>query len=367
MRPGRLIVSSFTVLLLVLAGCGEGAETAAPEAADTPPEPADAATEAADTETESTEDVGATEDTESAEGTDAAAADLSVIDCPNIEVIVPYSPGGGSDQQVRRLQPTLEEVLDKRLNITYQTGGDGSVGWNALANSEPNGCTIANVVAPNIMNLSLTAGEEIGFSAEEFEYIGWTEYSPNIIGVAMDSEWETFEDYVAAAEAAPGEITISGVGVNGELLASEVINATGLELTFVPVSGGVGDIIPQIAGGHIDSAISGFSLLEGEQIRPLVLSAPSDECYPDLPTFEEAGYPGVTLVTSWGFILPPETPQEIVEAWNAALQQTMSDPAVQEAYADTCFTVLNQDVQETQDYFQEQFDATQAALEGMEG
>ncbi|MQB02201.1 MAG: hypothetical protein GEU78_18465 [Actinobacteria bacterium] len=277
-------------------------------------------------------------------------------------MIVPYSPGGGSDQQVRRLQAALEDALGVRLQITYQTGGDGSVGWNALAGAAPDGCTIANVVAPNIMNLSITASEEIGFKAEDFEYIGWTEFSPNIIGVAQDSEFETFEDYVAAAEAAPGEVTISGVGQNGQLLVGEVLAATGLDLTFVPFSGGVGDIIPQIAGGHIDSALSGFSLLDGDQIRPLVLSADSDE-FPDIPTFSEAGYEGVTLVTSWGLILPPETPPEIVEFWNVALQQAMATQEVQDAYAETGFDVLNQDAAEAREYFEQQFDATQAALE----
>ncbi|WP_158542873.1 tripartite tricarboxylate transporter substrate binding protein [Phytoactinopolyspora halophila] len=301
-------------------------------------------------------------------GNEAQSADgdgETGIDCPAVEVIVPYSPGGGSDQQVRRLQQALEDALDTQFNINYQTGGDGSVGWNALAGAEPDGCTIANVVAPNIINLSLTAGDDVGFAAEDFEYIGWTEYSPNIIAVGHDSRFETIEDFVSEAEANPGNVTISGVGSNGELLVSEINQAIGIDLSFVPVSGGVGDIIPQVAGGHIDAAYSGFSLLDGDQLTPLALSAPSDE-FPDVPTFEEAGYPGVNLVTSWGFILPPDTPSEIVEAWNAGLQEAMATDDVQAAYEETGFTVLEQDVDEAREYFQEQYDATEAALEAMQ-
>lgn len=291
---------------------------------------------------------------------DVAAAEL---DCRAIDVIVPYSPGGGSDQQVRRLQAALEEATGSRLNITYQEGGDGSVGWSALANAAPDGCTIANVVLPNIANLSLTAGEDVGFKAEDFEYIAFTEYSPNIIGVANDSEFQTLEDFIEAAKANPGEVTVSGVGSNGELLVEEVIRATGIEITFVPVSGGVGDIIPQVAGGHIDAAISGFSLLDGDQLRPLALSGTEPhEDFPDVPTFEEAGYSGVELVTSWGLILPPETPQEIVETWNAAVQQALQDERVQNAYAETSFIVLEQDAAEAREYFEEQHEITRAAL-----
>lgn len=351
MRMHKLTVSLVAVSALVLAACGGGDDSGGEET-DAP----------AETSEESTSEA-APEDTSDGETTAAAAAEL---DCPAVEVIVPYSPGGGSDQQVRRLQPALEEALGKRLNITYQTGGDGSVGWNALAGAEPDGCTIANVVAPNIMNLSINSAEEIGFTAEEFEYIAWTEYSPNILGVANESEFETLEGFISTAESSPGELTISGVGINGELLASEVLQATGIELSFVPVSGGVGDIIPQIAGGHIDSAISGFSLLDGDQVRPLALSAPSEQ-FPDIPTFEEAGYDGVTLVTSWGFILPPETPAEIVETWNAAVQEAMATEEVQAAYEEAGFEVLDQSVEEARQYFDEQFQATQNALEGMEG
>jgi tripartite-type tricarboxylate transporter receptor subunit TctC len=286
------------------------------------------------------------------------------FDCSSVQVIVPYEPGGGSDQQVRRLQEALESALDTTLNVTYQDGGDGAVGWNALANAAPDGCTIANVVAPNIMNLTQTAGADLGFDAAEFEYAAWTEFSPNIIAVAQDDErWSSIDEFVEEARANPGDLTIAGVGSNGELLMKEILQATGMELSYVPVSGGVGDIIPQVAGGHIDAAVSGFSLLDGDQLKPLVLSAQSDDL-PDVPTFDEAGYQGVELVTSWGFILPPDTPDAIVETWNQGIQEALEDPEVQQAYEEGAgFTVLHQTVEEARQYFEDQNAATTAALE----
>ena len=291
-------------------------------------------------------------------GQDAAA---EALDCRTFDVIVPYSPGGGSDQQVRRLQPALEEILGARLNISYQTGGDGSVGWNALANADPDGCTIGNVVTPNIALLTETAADEIGFRAEDFEYPGFTEYSPNMLLVAQDSEYKTFEDFVAAAEENPGQLTVNGVGATGELLFNEVVAATGLDLTYVPVTGGVGDMIPQVVGGHVDAALTGASGLEGGQLRPLVLSAESDK-FGDLPTYEEAGYEGVALVTSWGLLLPPETSEDIVNAWGEAIQAALEDEAVQAAYEDTQFTVLKQTPEDARAYFEEQQEAVKAAL-----
>lgn len=341
----RRVAVLLAILALAGAACADQEGTSADSGTSQP---------AADSGSEAT---ATADDSATGEGEDTAS-----LECDAVDVIVPYSPGGGSDQQVRRLQSALEEATGARLNITYQEGGDGSVGWNALANAEPDGCTISNVVMPNISNLSLTASEDLGFKAEDFEYVAFTEYSPNIIGVAKDSEYQTIDEFVDAAK--EGSVSVAGVGSNGELLLNEVINATGADFTYVPVSGGVGDIIPQVAGGHVDAAISGFSLLDGEQLMPIALSGTeAHEDFPDVPTFEEAGYPGVNLVTTWGFILPPETPEGIVTAWNAAVQQALQDEKVQEAYAETSFIVLEQNAEEARAYFEEQHAATQNAIE----
>lgn len=288
------------------------------------------------------------------------------LDCRNVDVIVPYSPGGGSDQQVRRLQPALEDILGLKMNITYQDGADGAQGWNSLSTAAPDGCTIANVVMPNIVHLTETAGEDAGFDSDEFEYIAFTENSPNMILVAQDAKWKTFEDFYAEAEANPGKLSWNGVGSIGELLTNEMSAATGLELTYVPVTGGVGDMIPQVVGGHVDAAVTGSSGLEGDQLRPLVLSAESDkfESYGDIPTFDEAGYPGVKLVTSWGLILPPETPEDVVQTWNDAVQEALADPEVEKAYDETSFTKLEQTPEEAREYYEEQKQATLDAEKG---
>lgn len=301
------------------------------------------------------------------DGGSAEEAGGEGLDCRNVDVIVPYSPGGGSDQQVRRLQPAIEDILGLKLNITYQTGGDGAQGWNGLATAAPDGCTIANVVMPNIVNLSETAGEDLGFNSDEFEYIAFTENAPNMILVAKDSKWKTFEDFAADAEANPGKLSWNGVGSTGELLTNEMSAATGLELTYVPVTGGVGDMIPQVVGGHVDAAVTGASGLEGDQLRPLVLSEESDkfEKYGDIPTFEEAGYEDVKLVTSWGLILPPETPEDIVQAWNDTIQEALADPEVEAAYEETSFTKLEQTPEEAREYYDEQKQATMDALEAV--
>lgn len=254
------------------------------------------------------------------------------LNCRTITQIMPYSPGGGSDQAARRLQAGVEEILGAKVNIDYRTGGDGSVGWNALATAAPDGCTIANVTSPN-MQILTEMSDDVGFEAMDFEYVAYTEYSPFILAVAEDGPYETIGDFVAAAKANPGKLTIAGNGSQGEISALEMQESFDIDLEYVPVSGGTGDIIPRVAGGHIDATTTAVSAVQSGQLKALALSSPFDGME-DVPTFDEAGGTPVSLSTTWGVMLPPGTPQEIVDTWNETLvaAQEMAVKDYEEAY-----------------------------------
>ena len=86
-------------------------------------------------------------------GVMALTANIALADYPDKDItfIVPYSPGGGSDQMARRLQPGLEKALGVNVRMVYKTGGGGAVGFSELHRSKPYGYTISNVVVPNVI------------------------------------------------------------------------------------------------------------------------------------------------------------------------------------------------------------------------
>lgn len=273
------------------------------------------------------------------------------VDCPVVEFIVPYEPGGGSDRQVRRLQPHLEKSLDTRINITYQPGGDGAAGWQSLDAAEPDGCTVANVVAPNIILLSESG--DVGFEYDKFEYVAWTEWTPNVLTVSAKSRYETVEDFVEAAKADPRGLTVAGVGEIGKLLTQQVEAATGIKVSYVPVTGGVGDIVPQIQGGHVDAGMIGLAhVVEGGgSLRGLASSgSEASPALPDVPTFSSRGFEGVTLPTSWGVIAPPGTPDDVMQDWNDAIGKAMSSEKTLTELKKSGLTPLQQSPSEAQAY-----------------
>ena len=249
----------------------------------------------------------------------------------DVTFIVPYSPGGGSDQQARRLQAGLEEVLGVGIQIVYKEGGGGAVGFLELHSSAPDGYAVSNVVVPNIIVTS--RGEDVGYKPEDFAYVAMTEQAPGAFVVPADSQFEDLEDLVAYAKENPGRLTIAGVGSTGRGNYAEIVNALGIEATYVPVSGGVGDIIPNLQGGHFDSAVLGsnHAVRHTETIRALGIAGTLDSpALPGVPTFASLGYGGFDMATTWGVMAPPGTPDDVVQTLNAAVCAAVGDPEVSE-------------------------------------
>jgi tripartite-type tricarboxylate transporter receptor subunit TctC len=291
------------------------------------------------------------------------AAATGGLDCRSIDFIVPYAPGGGSDRQVRRMQPHLEESLGAQINVAYMEGGDGAIGWQALTSKRPDGCAVSNVVAPNIMLLS-TSGQNVGFTAEDFAYVAWTETTPNVLAVAADSPYRSVDDFVQAAKAAPGSLTVAGVGEVGALLAAEVENSTGAAMSYVPVSGGVGEIVPALLGGHVDAAVIGAAHVAESDGSMRALAMTGDKrvpSLPDVPTYEEAGYGPATLGQSWGIIAPPGTPAEVVETWNGAVRDAIATE--ESAITEAGLIPLRQSPQEARSYMEQMYESLKKAQE----
>jgi len=269
----------------------------------------------------------------------------------DITFIVPYSPGGGSDQQARRLQAGLQEALGVGIQIVYKEGGGGAVGFLELHSSAPDGYTIANVVVPNIIVTS--RGEDVGYKSDDFSYIGMTERAPGALVAPQDSQFEDLEALVAYARENPGTLTIAGTGSAGQANYAELVHALGIEATYVPVSGGVGDIIPYLQGGHVDAAVisSSHAARHAGTIKALGIAGPDPSpALEGVPTLASVGYEGFDMATTWGVMAPPGTPDDVIETLNAALRSATSDPQVQAAQVDGGLTPMAQSPTEAKQY-----------------
>lgn len=246
----------------------------------------------------------------------------------DITFVVPYSPGGGSDQQARRLQGGMEKALGVGVRIIYKTGGGGAVGFLELHSSKPDGYTIANVVVPNIIVTS--QGDDVGFKPEDFSYAAMTVTAAGAFVVPNQSRFKTLEELLTYAKANPGKLTVAGVGASGLSNYAVLVESFGIKATYVPVSGGVGKIMPLLQGGHVDASVlsSSHATRHKETVRALVIAGDAVPGLPGVPTADSLGYPKFKYGTTWGIMLPPKTPDDIVAKINEAVNAATADPAV---------------------------------------
>lgn len=263
-----------------------------------------------------------------------------------ITFIVPYSPGGGSDQQARRLQPGLEKALGVQVRIVYKTGGGGAVGFNELWRSKADGYTISNVVVPNIVITS--KGKDVGFKPGEFSYIGMTASALGALMVPKGSKYSNLEEFVAAAKANPGKLTVAGVGSTGAANYAELAGILGIETAYVPVSGGVGKMIPMLQGNHVDAGMtaSSHAVKHAATVDTIVVAgtAPS-EALPGIPN-----EPKWTYTTTWGVMAPPGTPADRIAILNKALLEATADAAVRDLVVKNGLTPIRQTPAEAKAY-----------------
>ena len=277
-----------------------------------------------------------------------ACGSASAADYPDHDItfIVPYSPGGGSDQQARRLQPGLQKALGVNIRIVYKPGGGGAIGFSELYRSKPDGYTISNVVVPNIIVTS--KGKNVGYKPGEFAYIGMTAQAVGALMVPKNSKFKSLKDFVAYAKANPGKVTVCGVGSTGEANTATLMKLLGIKITYVPVSGGVGKMVPMLVGNHVDAGVtaSSHAVKHKSELNTLVIAGPQpSESLPGVPN--ESGW---HYMTTWGVMAPPGTPAPIIAKLNAALNK--ATPPVRAIVIKNGLTPMKQTPEEAKKFIQ---------------
>lgn len=249
----------------------------------------------------------------------------------NIDMIVPFSAGGGNDTFVRALQPLLEEKLGQDLVIRNLAGGGGAVGMSRAVASEPDGYTL--LAASNAM-LTLEAMGNVAFTHDDFDFIAKVIEEPYVIAVGGDSQYENIDDLVEAATSGTRiKVGVSGVGSSAHIAAVAIANRTGADFNIIPYPGG-SEAISAAMGDHADAVVLGGaelrSALESGRLKALAMTYDQrSDSLPDVPTFQESGY-DLTLTVWRGIAAPKGLPEEAEQKWVEAIQQIIDDGSYEE-------------------------------------
>lgn len=227
-----------------------------------------------------------------------------------INFIVPWGPGGPADIIARALVEQASALLKQPVVILNKPGASGTIGTAELFRSKPDGHTI--LLADHISTVFQPRRMPLPYrGAEDFQAVIKLTDVPNVLVVAADAKWKSFDEFIADARARPGQIRVATAGrfTGTDLTTLELNRVAGVELANIPTTGGTAQAMTLMLGGHVESAIAApaavVGQVAGKKVRPLtVFSKKRSELYPDVPSTTELGYK--TTMTSMFYVSAPK-------------------------------------------------------------
>lgn len=257
-----------------------------------------------------------------------------------VNVIVPFSAGGGSDIIARMLAEGLEKQWDQPLIIVNRPGAGGQVGMQQLARAKPDGYTIG-ITTSGTSSVNPNIYKELKYdSLEQFEQVSILIDVPFVLVVNPNSPHTDLESWVRHARENPGEVSLgnAGIGSHQYLASHHLAQKAGIELNMIPYSGGPAmtiDLIGNTLDAVLDNTMVQLSFLDNDSVSPLgVSSGERTDFLPDVPTLREAGIPDFQEVAWYGVAAPANTPKEIIDSLQRAMADYLHQPEVTQKLAE---------------------------------
>ncbi len=252
----------------------------------------------------------------------------------SIEFIITYEPGGNTDILSRVYIEELKNILKVPIIPVNKPGAGGAIGTTYIMNAKSDGYTIGAVSA-GAMVISPIIEAKLPYKRSDLTMIGQIVNFPFGIFVRADAPWKNLKELADYAKANPGKLRGAVGGPTGApalLLEAFKMQAGGLNIINIPSKGGA-SMATAILGGNTeicsDTVSAEANLLKAGRVRGLAITDKFPSL-PDLPTFEEAGFPGIT-VPSWNAAIAPKgLPKNVMDKLVAAFEKAAKSQKVVE-------------------------------------
>jgi tripartite-type tricarboxylate transporter receptor subunit TctC len=254
----------------------------------------------------------------------------------NITVVVPKSPGGGTDISTRGLVQFAKKHTDVDILVQNKPGAAGVIGMVAGARAKPDGYNLVMTVV-ELDILPHLKRSPVDHTA--FDFLVAPIAEPAGLIVRKDSPFDSVDDFVAYAQANPGKLKVGNAGVGSiwHLAAVAMKKQYGINFRDVPYAGGSAEAVAALVGGHLDALTVGpgnaKAQLDAGEFRLLGLMSESRlAMFPDVPTFSELGHD--TTVRAWAALAVPKgVPEDRLAKLRQIFGKAVRDPAFIEMMA----------------------------------
>lgn len=262
-------------------------------------------------------------------GDGEAASDYPTDD---INLYVPYAPGGPTDLAARTIASCMEEEFGQTVIVENREGASGSIGMQAMLAGDPDGYTLSLIAVPATATNPLQ-GDDVGYTNEDYIPIAAVTEIPSAFIVGADSEYADAEAFFEAAKDSPGDLNVGvpGTTTSQAMELQRMAEEYDTELTLVPFTGNA-EMTTALLGGNVDaifinSSQDVLSNIEAGDFVPLAVSTPEEVDYIDAPPLAEVGFPELTnSVSVFGLAAPADTPDDVVSTLEDTVGTCLENP-----------------------------------------
>ncbi|CAN5427895.1 tripartite tricarboxylate transporter substrate binding protein BugE [soil metagenome] len=256
-----------------------------------------------------------------------------------VRIIVPFAPGGSTDVVARAVAQKLTTELKQTFVIENKAGAGSAIGTAQVARAPADGYTLLFTTSYFSLNPAVT--KVVNYDpVKDFEPITNVAFMPMVLLVKSDLPARTVDEVLALARKSPGKLNYSSSGIGGPPhFAGALFTDLGhVDITHVPYVGAA-PALADVAAGQVDMSFSTFSsampFIRSGRMRPIAVAGPKRfPLMPEVPTFAEAGMPGLEMATMYALLAPAGTPRPIVDRLYEVLAQAVKDPEMRKLIID---------------------------------
>jgi tripartite-type tricarboxylate transporter receptor subunit TctC len=244
-----------------------------------------------------------------------------------INLVIPFPPGGNTDLMARALQPELAKVLGQAVIVVNKGGAGGTLGNIEVGAARPDGYTIG--LSPNNPLTAQPHIQKLPYSMNSFRYVCLTYDVPYVLIASPKAPFKSFAEFLAFTRAKPDNLIYSspGPGTQPHLGILAVLGAIKAEGVHVPFTG-AGPMSQALLSGTVMAMVESPAVAKASNLVVLAALAKTRiAALPDVPTMAELGYPAEAF-TAGGIIVPAKTPDAVV----ARLEKACAEAVASDGY-----------------------------------
>src|SRR5713101_4691313 len=279
-----------------------------------------------------------------------SCASAAAQDFPSrpVRFVVPYAAGGSGDLLARLLGNKLASIWGQQVVVDNRPGAGGLIGTEFAARSEADGYTLY-LATDGPLTIAASLYRRVPYDwKRDFAPVSMLAMGYQVLIIGPSLPARNVQEFITLARQRPGELNYASIGIGtAPHLGAELFKSVAkVDIAHIPYRGSSAQAITALIAGDVEMFLVGTSTavphIQSGALRGLAVTAGRRvEGLPDVPTFTEAGLPGVDVSIWFAVLVPGGTPPAIVKKLNADIARIVADPEFKQALAVRGFNAMS--------------------------